>query len=214
MEQILEKLFESVPKVRLLRLFMQNLEGYFTFPEIVQRTKVGAPRVKTELTKLLKIGLVRRKVATFREEIVKKSRSKKKPPKIRVKIKKAKVYYTSPEFPLLPELQDLVVKASVASRKKLLDQIKRLGNVKLAVLSGVFAPGNVNSRTDILIVGDNLKKKKLDNFFSQLESDMGKALSYTVMDINEFKYRLDMYDRFLRDILEYPHDKLVNRLRM
>lgn len=214
MENILEKLFESVPRARILRLFMQNRSGFFTFPEITKRTKVRPAAAKKELVKLMKIGVIKRKVAAFREEIVKKARSKKKPSPIRIKLRKAKVYYANPAFRFLPELSDLVVKASAASRKKLLRQVKRLGNVKLAVLSGVFVQNNGNSRADILIVGDGLKKRKLDNFFSQLESEMGKTLSYTIMDTNEFKYRLDMYDRFLRDILEYPHDKLINKLRV
>ena len=117
---------------------------------------------------------------------------------------------------LLPELRDLVSKASVITHGGLLRQIRGLGNVKLCVISGIFlnSNGSDNSRTDLLLVGDRIKKGKLDNFLAGIESGLGKTLRYTLMDTEEFKYRLDMYDRFLRDILEYPHEKLINKLRI
>ena len=83
--------------------------------------------------------------------------------------------------------------------------------MKLAVLSGVFINSD-NARTDLLIVGDDVKKRALENFLGHTESDLGRPIQYTLMDTEEFRYRMDMYDRFLRDILEYPHAKLINRL--
>jgi len=213
MEQLLEKLFESIAKVRLLRLFLRNTEESFTFQALVKRTQLRPGHLRKELGKLLKVGLAKSKTATFKEEIQKRSHSKRKPPKISFKIRKAKVFYANPEFKLLKELRDLLIKASVAPRAKLLRQVKGLGNIKLCVVSGVFL-GSDNSRIDLLLVCDNVKKRKLDKFLSGVESEIGKALRYTVMDTNEFKYRLDMYDRFLRDILEYPHEKLVNKVHL
>lgn len=213
MENLLEKLFDSVPRARLLRLFLRNPEGFFTFKELVKRAQMGPAAVRKEIAKLMKIGVIRRKIAFLRYEIKKKSRSRKKPPKIIVKTKKEKVFYANPEFPLTQELRELVTRASVASRGKLLRQIKGLGNVKLAVLSGIFI-NNDSSRTDLLVVGDKVGQKKLNRFLSSIESELGAALRYTLMDTKEFKYRLDMYDRFLRDILEYPHEKLINKLRI
>ncbi len=211
-EQILEKLFESVPKVRLLRLFMRNPDVYFSFPEIYKRSQVKPRAAKKELAKLLKIGIAKTKIGYIREEIRRKSRSK-KTPKVIIKTKKARVYYADSRFELLDELRALVTKSAVASRQKLIKQIRGLGKMKLAIISGAFLNSD-NSRTDLLIVGDHIKKKKLDNFLAEIESELGKSLRYTSMDTKEFKYRLDMYDRFLRDILEYPHKKLINTLRI
>lgn len=216
MENVLEKLFESVPKVRLLRLFMRNAESQFSFAEILVRSQLRSLQARKELKKLLKWGVARTKIVPLKYEIRRKSRSKKGPPKIVVKTKRTRVFYANPDFKLLPELRDLISKASVAERGKLGRRIKSLGNVKLCVTSGLFlnSNGNDNSRTDLLLVGDNIKKRKLDNFLNQVESELGKAIRYTTMETDEFKYRLDMYDRFLRDILEHPHEKLINRLRI
>lgn len=216
MEQILEKLFESVPKVRLLRLFMRNAESQFSFVEILTRSQLRSTQARKELKKLLKWGVAKTKIVPLKYEIGRKGRSRKKPPKIVIKTKRTRIFYANPDFKLLPELRDLISKASVAERGKLLRRMKSLGNVKLCVISGLFlnSNGNDSSRTDLLLVGDNIKRRKLDSFLSQVESELGKAIRYTVMETDEFKYRLDMYDRFLRDILEHPHDKLINRLRV
>ncbi len=210
MEQVLEKLFESVPKIRVLRLFMQNSEHEFTLPEILKKSQMRTPVARRELKKLLRLGLIKKKRATLREEFIKKSRSRRKPPKVVVKTRKVDVFYVNQPFPLVAELRDLLTKSAFASRKKIHRQIKGLGKIKLAVLAGIFIHNPI-SRTDLLIVGDNIKKPKLEKFLEQVEAELGRDLNYTVMDNAEFKYRMDMYDRFLRDILEHPHEKLINR---
>lgn len=204
-EQLLEKLFESIPKVRILRLFMQNSEHLFTFKEITDRSRIKPRMAKKELQKLLKIGLIKNRSGKIRLE-------DKKGKKHIVRYKKMDFYGVSPDFDFLKELKDLVIKSSVTSHKKLLRSLRGLGNVKLAVLSGMFVNNDPTSRTDLLIVGDNIPKRKLDNFLLRTESELGKSIHYTLMDLDEFKYRLNMYDRFLRDILEYPHEKLINKL--
>ena len=200
MDQILEKLFESVPKACLLRLFMHNPEGAYSLPEIAKRTQVQVPAARKALGKLMAVGIVEQK--TIKISL---------PGERKTRYKKEKVFQANADFPLLPELRDLVVKSSVASRKNILRQIKGIGRVRLAVLSGVFINSDT-ARTDLLIVGDDIKKGRLESFLARTESELGKSVQHTLMDTEEFRYRLDMYDRFLRDILEYPHEKLINRL--
>lgn len=187
MEQLLEQLFGSTARARLLRLFMQNQDGRFIAKEIQKRTQLEAPVVNSELLKFIKLGLTKQKVTRGTAS-----------------------YYINKAFPLLQELHDLVIKSVAASKRKLLIQIKRLGKVKLAVVSGIFL-NEERSRTDLLLVADDISKRKLENFLGRIESEVGKPIQYTLMDVDEFKYRLNMYDRFLRDILEYPHEKLINR---
>lgn len=204
-EGILEKLFESVPKARILRLFMRNTEERFRFDEIVSRSQLRARTARGELKKLTRLGLINSEVE--RVESPKKRHGK-------IRFKKVSVYAANTEFIAFRELRDLVARASVAPRKKLFRQLNGLGRVKLAVLSGIFINNVENARTDLLIVGDNLNKRRFAAFLSNTESELGKSVQYTLMDSDEFKYRMDMYDRFLRDILEYPHEKLINRLNI
>ena len=201
MDQVLEKLFGSVQKARILRLFLQNPDAFFSLQEVRGMVKLRTPTARAEIAKLRKLGIIGEK--SVQREFP--SRRGRKP-----RIKKVTVYFADPSFPLFRELHDLVRKGSITSRNILLRRIKSLGRVKLAVASGIFI-GNELSRTDLLLVGDTITKRKIENLIRSVESDVGKTIKYTVMETPEFKYRMDMYDRFLRDILEYPHEKLIDK---
>lgn len=120
-------------------------------------------------------------------------------------------YSINKEFPLFPELRMLILKAAPANRATLAKRISTLGRVKLAVLAGVFINSDT-SRADLLLVGDGIKKGRLNGFIAWLESEIGKELNFVCLTTEEFKYRMDMYDRFLRDIMEDPHEKVINKL--
>ena len=210
MDQILEKLFESPAKVRVLRLFLRNPDFMFTVPDLTRSTQLKTSQAKRELKKLEKLGLLKKKISSFKEEIPVKSRRHRKN---KIIFKKKLVYFINQEFILYKTLRDLIAVASQPSQKRLAEKIKRLGAIKLAVVAGIFI-SNDNSRADLLIVGDNIKKKKMEKLLADIESETGKALNYVFMETGEFKYRMNMYDRFLRDILEFPHQKLINRLNL
>ena len=62
------------------------------------------------------------------------------------------------------------------------------------------------------IVGDDIDKAKLHNFLKSLEAEVGKEIKFGLMEKEEFEYRFGMFDRFVRVILEGPHEKLINKL--
>jgi len=206
MEHILEQLFGSIPRVRILRLFMQNLEAGFSLTEIAERCQIELSAVRRELKRLVRANLLRE-----RNSIVKEKNNNTKKKKTQGKI--AVAYTINPNFPLLDEVHSLVTKSFMASRKRLRTEIQKLGHVKLTVLSGIFL-NNDRARTDLLIVGDKIDKRQLDVLLCRIESELGRPLQYTLMDTHEFKYRMDMYDRFLKDILEAANEKLINRLNI
>jgi hypothetical protein len=63
-------------------------------------------------------------------------------------------------------------------------------------------------------VGDDIERGKLTKFLKTLESEMGTEIRFGIMEKDEFKYRYEMFDRFLRVLLEGPHRKIINRLEM
>lgn len=214
MTEILEKLFESDPKVRILRICMRNSDDSFTREDLAKRSRLRPRVVSQELEKLVRIGVIERGTARITEEkIQKKKHGKKYKIKIITKSRKAKIYFANKNLEIFPELQNLISKAAVASKREIANKVKSLGNIKLALVSGIFI-NNPNSRTDLLIVGDKVSVKKVNSFLSKIEADLGKSIHYTLMDTSEFKYRINMYDRFLRDILEFPHEKLINKVNI
>ena len=200
---ILGKLFGSTARVKIMRLFLLNSEEVFENSDVVKKSKVSAQIARKELLMLSKIGFIK-KTSFFKET---SSRSKnKKPTKKRVS-----GWQLSKSFPLLQPVHELLVNTEPLGSKEIADRLKRCGSIKLIIVSGAFIQ-NPDSRVDMLIVGDKLKKGAISAVLSVIESEVGKELSYTALETQEFKYRLSVYDKFIRDILDYPHTKIVDKI--
>lgn len=189
-KEILEKLFDSPVKVKLLRLFLRNPEDVFEFREIIRKTKAESKACRNQIKKLEDISLIRSKFKN-----------------------RKRVYSVNPDFDFYRELKTLVLKSSPTSKEKILKRLKSLGRIKLALLSGIFINAD-NSRVDLLVVGDGVNKVRLSGFLKDIEAEVGKEIDYVLLTSKEFSYRYDMFDRFLRDVLEKPHEKLINKLKI
>lgn len=64
----------------------------------------------------------------------------------------------------------------------------------------------------MIIVGDAISKAKLKNLMNNLEAEIGKEISFVLMTMDEFKYRLNMLDKFVLEFLEGPHEELINKI--
>jgi hypothetical protein len=200
---ILNKLFGSSARVKIIRLFLLNSESAFENSDVVKKSKVTASIARKELAMLNKIGFINKR--SFFKEIPAKTK-KGKPSKKRVS-----GWQLNGEFPLLYPLHNLLVNTEPLGKKEIINRLKKCGNIKLIVISGVFIQ-DPDSRADMLIVGDKLKKSAIKNTMSIIESEVGKELSYAFLNTPEFKYRISVYDKFVRDILDYPHIKIVDKI--
>ena len=71
----------------------------------------------------------------------------------------------------------------------------------------------MKAKTDLLIVGDNISKAKMKHLLEDLEAEMGREVNYSLMDSNEFKYRANMFDKFIMELLDSPHEIVVNKMQ-
>ncbi len=150
------------------------------------------------------------------KRIKNKTRTSKIKPKFMKPIRKngPSLYALNANFEFFYELRDLILKSSPAEKDKMVEKINKLGRVKLVVISGIF----INKEnadpliSDLLIVGDDIDRRKLRVFLKALEAEVGKEIRFAIMDKEEFQYRLAMFDRFIRVLIEGPHEKLINRL--
>lgn len=121
------------------------------------------------------------------------------------------IYYgLNPKFQFLGELRNLILTSPPASFNKMAKKIGSLGRVKLALASGVFL--NKDNVADLLIVGDDVDRRKFKTFLRSLEAEVGTQVLYAIMDREEFTYRRAMFDRFVRLMLEGPHEVLIDRV--
>ena len=64
----------------------------------------------------------------------------------------------------------------------------------------------------MIIVGDDIRRAKLKNLMANLEAEIGKEIDFALMSGEEFKYRLNMLDKFILEFLEGPHEELINKI--
>jgi hypothetical protein len=81
----------------------------------------------------------------------------------------------------------------------------------MIIAAGVFIQ-NWESRVDLLIVGDDLNITKIESVIKMIESEIGKEIAYSAFETQDFQYRMGIHDRLVRDILDYPHVTLLDRL--
>ncbi|MES2213761.1 MAG: hypothetical protein V4473_02920 [Patescibacteria group bacterium] len=189
--ETLSKLFGSENKVKIMRLFLFNPETVFDTNDIAERTKADTSKVRRELTNIEKTGLIKRKTARSGR----------------------KGFALNTQFLYLTQLQNFLINVEPLQPKEIVSRLTKLGAIKLILTAGVFIQ-EPESRVDLLIIGDHIKKAALDNTIKTLEAEIGKELRYAHFTTDDFKYRLSMCDKLTRDILDYPHKKILNRLGM
>lgn len=188
----LDNLFGSRIRLKILKFVFRNYPGEFSVGELASRIQESYSATKHEIESLAKIRLIK-------------------------KVKTSKIKYSlNPGFEFFEELKALILKASPAEKNKMVAKILKLGRIKLALVSGVFLNGNGNSGdnsvADLFIVGDEINKDKLRIFLKALEAEVGREVKLSIMDKEEFDYRFGMFDRFVRVLLEGPHEKIINKL--
>lgn len=197
---ILGRLFGSPVRVKLLKFFLLNAADGYSVQDIADRLRVKLPAIRTELSELAHAGFVKPKVVT------KITTGKRK-----ITRKKYKGFIANPEFILRAPLRELLIDSGGIHVADLPKQFARAGKIMLLVASGFFLHDNDRSM-DIMVVGNNLNRKIVETEIKKIEADIGKELKYAIFDLDEFLYRLNMYDKLIRDVLDYPHEKLVNKI--
>ncbi len=176
--EILGKILGSPARVKIMRLFLLNQGESFTNKNIKRRSRVTQDVLRKELKLLNSIGFIK---------------------------KRSKNYMFNSAFKYGTEIEDLLVNSDTVDNETILEIFKKAGKLKLIIVSGIFIK-NKDSRVDLLIVGNKLKKSKIEEGIHKLEAEIGVELVYAVFDLKEFSYRLNMYDKLLRDIFDFPHE--------
>jgi hypothetical protein len=193
--ETLAKLFGGQARVKIMRLFLLNNGSVFEVEDVVSRSRVTKANSRKEINALHAMGFIKQKNVVHEG-----TRGAKK---------KVPAWQLDSSFPYINSIRDLLVDPSLLLREDLSSRFKNIGKVKLMIISGIFI-GSEKSRVDILIVGDKLKKNIIQQIVKSLESEIGKELDYVVLDSEEFKYRIDMYDKLVCDIIDLPHEKIID----
>ena len=197
-------LFGSSTKVKVIKLFVFNPGVAYDLDQIAEKTKESKVNVRKEVMILQRMKLVRRK--SFYKVVTRKSGKNKK--QVRVK---SYGWTLDQGFKQLVALRGFLVSMNHLGPKDIANKLNRTGNIKLIITAGVFNQDH-ESRVDLLVVGDHVKRGMVDNAVRAIEAEIGQELRYAVFETPDFQYRLGLYDKLIHDILDFPHSKIVNKL--
>ncbi|MBP9709156.1 MAG: hypothetical protein KBD78_16090 [Oligoflexales bacterium] len=196
----LAKIFGSEARVKILRLFLLNAEEIIDNEELGKRLRISRTKASQECKQLASIAFLKKR--SYYKEVIRRGKKAKK---------KTDGWVLNPEFSYNNSLRGLLVEEEFLNKKELVRRFRGAGKIKLFLVSGIFIKDQEKEgRVDMLIVGDNLRKPWIDETVRKLEAEVGKELSYAIFETQEFIYRAQMYDKLVRDILDFPHEKLVS----
>lgn len=210
---MIEQLFGSKTRVKLLQLFYQNPNRSFYVREITRKIDEQINSVRRELANLLSIGIITSDNTNNRlyYEVNQSfenydalgsifgGKAYKPAKKAAPKAHKADDDISIAE--------PVVVEAE--SSDPFVTELLKTGNVRLAVYTGQFTRDE-SSGVDIVIVGD-VNHAAVDHLVAELEVSEKKALRYSIFTTDEFRYRQQVNDRFVSNLLASKIIALVDK---
>ncbi len=222
---MLEALFNSELRVKLLNLFLLHPESKYCVSQISSDLKISSATVRKEIENILKIGLINESKELNIEKTKVEEKNLNKPgvnnskssgKKITAKNSKEKKedlvsqFSINKSFILYPKIKSLFIKAQILSSQNFILSLEKNFAPKLLVLTGFFT-NQIDAETDLLIVGQ-IKRPIFIKLISDLEKELGHEINFTIMDETEFNYRKEIMDLFLHTILDGKKIVLIDNV--
>lgn len=192
---MIDALFGSKTRVKLLHLFLNNPGESFYVREITRKIDEQINSVRRELSNMLDVGIICSETSDN---------------KLYYQVNQRYEYYVplraifgDAQVTQVPAKQDEVAIDKYGSA------LRDITGLRLAILSGVLVKGSANS-LDVLLVG-NVAPAKVRAVISEIERNEGREMNYTVLSYDEFYYRLSVRDKFIMEIINSKHAVIVDK---
>ncbi len=196
---MLEQLFGSKTRIKLLHIFFHSPERPFYVRELARLTESQLNAVRRELGNLERVGLIMPTVSETADMSETSGTGR------------SKFYKLDSGCLLHSELKALLFKAQILYERELIEILKaKAGRVKLLLFTGCFTDAK-NSETDILLVGE-IRPMLVSKLVGDFEKKLNKPLRYTIMSEKEFNDRREIGDKFLYSIFEGKHVMVVDEI--
>jgi len=182
---VIEQLFGSKTRVKLLQLFYSNPNRSYFVREITRKIDEQINSVRRDLSNLLSIGIIT---------------SDNTNNKLYYEVNQKYEYYKPLQEIFGGGLKKSAKKTAAAaateatSEESAQGDLRAVGHVELAVFTGQFTRDDT-AGVDFLIVGD-VNPNALQKYVDELEGRENKTIRYTVMSLPDFRYRQQIRDRF------------------
>lgn len=182
---MIDALFGSKTRVKLLHLFLNNPEKAFYVREITRLIDEQINSVRRELANMLKVGVI---VSDSADN---------------------KLYYAANrQYRFFAPLRAIFAGDNAPETKRptvrpaattWADELSTIPGLRLVVAAGALVRGSA-STVDLLLVG-NLTSARAAAVVKKIEKAEGRELNYAVLSYDDFYYRLSVRDRFINEII-------------
>lgn len=203
-EDFLTALLGNPNRARLLRVFALNPAQAFTMGQSSKRAGINLAAAAREVRALEKMGMLKK--ARLSIEVGKEK-------KVVTGKQKEDAWALDESFKFAAALTRFVHEVSPVQHKALLGALKGSGRLSTIILTGNFM-GDPSRPADLLVAADGLNESRLDAAIRGFEPALGKEIRYAVFSTPEFRYRLTIQDRLIRETLDYPHFVLLDKARL
>lgn len=190
---MIEQLFGSKTRVKLLQLFMSSPNRAYYVREITRKIDEQINSVRRELANLLNVGIISSEEADN---------------KLYYEVNQKHAYYQALRAIFTNKKMLKESSARLPESNSLAAKVAELGSVELALVCGRFTR-DIKSGIDLLVVG-NVNKAKLNNLVESLQKDEGHEIDFAVIDPEDYDYRVGVKDRFLSNVLSSKITVLID----
>ncbi len=193
---MIEQLFGSKTRVKLLQLFYSNTNRSFYVREITRKIDEQINSVRRELSNLLSIGIITSENTNNR---------------LYYEVNQKYEYYTPLQEIFGGGIKKTISKKTTAvtdDGEPVEHDLKAVGHIDLAVYTGQFTRDET-AGVDLFIVGE-VNTNALQKYVEVLEAKENKSIRYTVMSLPDFQYRQQIRDRFAVSIAQAKKQVLVD----
>lgn len=193
---MIDALFGSKTRVKLLHLFLNNPGQSFYVREITRKIDEQINSVRRELSNMLEIGVI---ISDSADN------------KLYYQVNQRYDYYV-PLRAIFGDKTESVAKIKAVENKApddYGDSIREITGLRLALLAGVLVQGST-SDIDILLVG-NISRAKVASTVKTIEKNEGREINYSVLPYDEFYYRLSVRDKFITEIVNGNYNLIFDK---
>jgi hypothetical protein len=191
-------LFGSPARVKLLRFFLFNPSKEFTFDDMCRRARLVRRTARVEISALEKAGVITR-------------RSLSVPIPGKAKKMKALGFALNKNFQQLQSLQTFLFETAPINGKELIAHLRKAGPLDFVAVAGVFVR-EFEQRLDVILAMKKLSQSKIETAIRSLEAEIGIEIRYAALTSEDLRYRVGMYDKLTRDVFDYKHQILIDRI--
>lgn len=191
-------LFGNQARVKLLRFFLFNPTQEFSFDDISRRAKLVRRTARTEINALERAEVIKKKIIYIQHA---------------TKGTKIKTYgYTlNTKFSQLQSLQTFLFETAPINKDTVLKHMRKVGPIDFLACTGIFSR-EFDRRLDLLIAMKKLNEGKIEVAIRALEADIGIEIRFATFTSADLVYRIGMHDKLTRDVFDYPHQMLIDKI--